>query len=153
MSETAKPFTISKLPFANHVFRLPPDLQYEEGENLERMLADAFLSLLDLVISTIRHAPDYPAGKPSYNVILTLEHMHLIPRRYENYVLPENGDVISVNALAYAGMLLVKTDEELERVKAHGIGKILRGVGLESVHDVQVAGTTDEAVNLGASHM
>lgn len=121
---------------------------------MERILADAFLSLLDLVVSTVRHAPDYPAGRPSYNVIFTLEHMHLIPRRYETYSLPETGDVVSVNALGFAGMLLVKADEDLERVKAHGVWKILKGVGLDSVHELQVAGTTDEAVNLARpSHM
>lgn len=104
-------------------------------------------------MSTIRHAPDYPAGKPSYNVIITLEHMHLIPRRCENFVIPESEDVISINALGFAGMLLVKTDEELEKVKSHGIGLILHEVGLESVHEIQVAGTTDEGVNLVTSHI
>ncbi|KAL9711562.1 bifunctional AP-4-A phosphorylase/ADP sulfurylase [Leucoagaricus gongylophorus] len=148
-----RPFTISRLPYANHIIRLPPDLQYQEGNNIERVLTDAFLSLLDLVVSTIRHAPDYPAGKPSYNVIITLEHMHLIPRRCENFVIPESEDVISINALGFAGMLLVKTDEELEKVKSHGIGLILHEVGLESVHEIQLAGTTDEAVNLVTSHI
>lgn len=148
-----RPFTISRLPYANHIIRLPPDLQYQEGNNIERVLIDAFLSLLDLVVSTIRHAPDYPAGKPSYNVIITLEHMHLIPRRCENFVIPESEDVISINALGFAGMLLVKTDEELEKVKGHGIGLILHEVGLESVHEIQLAGTTDEAVNLVTSHI
>lgn len=137
-----------RLPYANHIFRLPPDLQHIEGEQLERILTDAFLSLLDLAVSTIRHTPDYPAGKPSYNVIMTLEHIHVIPRRYEHFVLPETGDVVNVNALGFAGMLLVKTEEDLEKVKAYGVGNILRGVGLESVHEIQLAGTTDEAVNL-----
>ena len=153
ISNLARPFTISRLPYANHIIRLPPDLQYQEGNNIERVLTDAFLSLLDLVVSTIRHAPDYPAGKPSYNVIITLEHMHLIPRRCENFVIPESEDVISINALGFAGMLLVKTDEELEKVKSHGIGLILHEVGLESVHEIQVAGTTDEGVNLVTSHI
>lgn len=128
-------------------------MQYEDDEKLEQTLANTFLSLLDLVVSTIRHAPDYPAGKPSYNVIITLEHIHLIPRRYEKYKLPETGDEVSVNSLGFAGMLLVKSDEELEKVKSHGVGKILKGVGLESVHEVQIAGTTDEAVTLGTSHV
>jgi len=104
-------------------------------------------------VSTIRHAPDYPAGNPSYNVIITLEHIHLIPRRYENFVIPESGDAISVNALGFAGMLLVKTDEELECVKRYGIGIILREVGLKSVHEIQIAGTTDEAVDFVTSHV
>jgi ATP adenylyltransferase len=144
----AKPFTISRLPYANHVFRLPHDLQYKDGEELERTLTNAFLALLDLGISTIRHASDYPIGKPSYNVVFTLEHIHLIPRRYETYRLPDAGDVISVNALGFAGLLLVLADEALENVKAHGVGKILKGVALDSVHELQLAGTTDEAVDI-----
>lgn len=79
--------------------------------------------------------------------------MHLIPRRCENFVIPESEDVISINALGFAGMLLVKTDEELEKVKGHGVGLILHEVGLESVHEIQLAGTTDEAVNLVTSHI
>ncbi|XP_006460774.1 hypothetical protein AGABI2DRAFT_220942 [Agaricus bisporus var. bisporus H97] len=144
----SKPFTISKLPYANHVFRLPHDLQYEDGEKLGRTLTEAFLALLDLGISTVRHAPDYPIGRPSYNVIFTLEHMHLIPRRCEAYSLPEKGDVIPVNSLGFAGLLLLLADENLENVKAHGVGKVLKGVGLESVHELQLAGTTDETVDM-----
>lgn len=74
--------------------------------------------------------------------------MHLIPRRYETYSLPHTGDMISVNALGFAGLLLVLADEVLENVKAHGVGKILKGVGLDSVHELQLAGTTDEAVDI-----
>ncbi|KAJ7837723.1 hypothetical protein B0H13DRAFT_2105224 [Mycena leptocephala] len=108
------PFALN-LAYANH--------------KLEPVLAQAFLGLLDLVISTIRHDPEYPAGKPSYNVVITLEHMHLIPRRAETHVLAETGDALSVNALAFAGMMLVKSERELEA--------ILRAVGLESVHELQ----------------
>jgi sulfate adenylyltransferase (ADP) / ATP adenylyltransferase len=97
-------------------------------------LATAFMQLLDLCISSIRHDPDYPTGKPSFNVVLTLDHLHLIPRKQENYKLV-NGDDISVNSLGFAGCLLVKSEEELEVVKGEGIGKILRGVGIENVHD------------------
>lgn len=68
--------------------------------------------------------------------------MHLIPRRQEAYTLGETGERVSVNALGFAGLLLVKSEEELEAVKKEGVGKILRGVGLESVHDLQVAGTS-----------
>jgi len=47
---------------------------------------------------------------------------------------------LSVNALAFSGMLVAKSEEELEGVKREGVGKILRSVGLESVHELQVAG-------------
>jgi len=86
-------------------------------------------------------------------VIITLEHIHLIPRRYETYKLPETGEQISVNALGFAGMLLVKSDGELESVKSHGVGNILKGVALGEVHELQIAGSTDEVVNLSGAHM
>ena len=102
------------------------------------MLADAFLTLLDLAIQTVRHDPSYPAGAPSYNVLLTLEHVHVVPRRQETYALAETGERLSVNALGAAGMLLVKSEPELEAVKTEGLGKILLSVGLESIHELQV---------------
>lgn len=144
-----KPFSLTSLPYANHVYRFPQRLSSMPRDKIEHVLAAAFLSLLDLAISTIRHAPDYPAGKPSYNVIITLEHLHVLPRREENFVLQETGDNLNVNALGYAGMLLVKSERELEAVKSEGVGKILRGVGLESVHDLQVAGTSLEPGDVG----
>lgn len=70
--------------------------------------------------------------------------MHLVPRRQESYTISQTGDVVSVNALGFSGMFLVKSNEELEAVKTVGIGKILRAVGLESVHDIQVAEPTNE---------
>ncbi|KAK7005782.1 ATP-transf domain-containing protein [Favolaschia claudopus] len=139
------PFSLTKLSYANHVYRFPDRFHNFSPEKLEPVLAQAFLSLLDLVFSTIRHDPDYPAGKPSYNVVITLEHMHLIPRRQEHHILAETGDQLSVNALAFAGMLLVQSERELAAVKTEGVGKILRGVGLESVHELQVQGTAAEA--------
>ncbi|KAJ7747272.1 ATP adenylyltransferase-domain-containing protein [Mycena metata] len=124
---------------------LPRPLLLVLRRQTRAILAQAFLNLLDLVVSTIRHDPHYPVGKPSYNVVLTLEHMHLVPRRQENHVLTETGDTLSVNALAFAGMMLVKSERELEAVKKEGVGKILRAVGLESVHELQVQGTAAEA--------
>jgi len=142
---SGKPFAISSLPYANHVFRLPPLSGNLSVGELSQALFPPFLSLLDLVISTVRHDPDYPPGSPSYNVILTLEHMHLIPRRHEAYKIEETQELISVNSLGFAGMLLAKSESELEAMKKEGIGRILRGVGLESVHELQVAGTSLEA--------
>lgn len=67
--------------------------------------------------------------------------MYLIPRKHEFHVLSESGEKMSVNALGYAGMLLVKNGEELEAVKKEGPGKILRSVGVESVIEELVKGT------------
>ncbi|KAG6813365.1 hypothetical protein H0H92_011631 [Tricholoma furcatifolium] len=140
-----KPFSLTRLSYANHVFRLPTQLSSSTPDKIEEKLSTVFLSLLDLAVSTIRHNPDYPPGKPSYNVLITLEHIHLVPRKQDVYVIPESEMKVNINALGFAGMLLVKSEEELEALKKESVGKILRSVGLGSVHDIQVADTALEA--------
>jgi len=137
---TDKPFSLTQLPYANHVYRFPAQLSSFPPEKLSETLSMVFLALLDLAVSTIRHDPEYPPGRPSYNVIISLEHMHLIPRRDSSYTMPGAGGIVPINSLGYAGMLLVKSDEELDAVVREGIGKILRATGLKSVHEEQVAG-------------
>ncbi|KAJ3489038.1 hypothetical protein NLI96_g2403 [Meripilus lineatus] len=144
-----RPFSISALPYANHIRRLPTNLSLSTSPSeLSEILSRSFLNLLDLSITTIRHDPSYPPGPPSYNVILTLEHLHIIPRKEETYILEETKEKLSVNALGFAGMLLVKCEEELQAVRKEGVGKILRGVGLESVHEIQVSQDDDRLANL-----
>ena len=86
--------------------------------------------------------------------------MHLIPRRLDSPPLEaiktinairaneaneaikeEASPPLSVNSLAFAGMLVAKSESELEAVKNAGVGKILRSVALESVHELQVTGS------------
>lgn len=52
--------------------------------------------------------------------------MHLIPRSQEKYILTQTGEATSINSVGFAGMLLVKSDEEAEAVKKEGILNILR---------------------------
>ncbi|KAI0821707.1 ATP adenylyltransferase-domain-containing protein [Trametes gibbosa] len=128
-----RPFSLGSLPYANHVRRLPPSLPTAPPSALEPALAHAFLALLDLAIGTVRRAAPagYPRGPPSYNVVLTLEHMHVVPRAREAHTLAGTGEALSVNALGFAGMLLVKSARELEAVRREGVGAVLRGVGME----------------------
>ncbi len=130
---------MSSLPYANHICRLPRWIQ--DDAELEHKLADIYMSLLDRVFSSIRRDETYPPGPPSYNMIMTLEHLHLIPRKEENHVLSETGEQLSVNSLGFAGMLLVKSEMELEAVKKEGVRTILRGVGLENldIEDMQIS--------------
>ncbi|KAI6106357.1 ATP adenylyltransferase [Pisolithus croceorrhizus] len=121
---TRRPFAFQSLPYANHIFRLPA-LSLDSTPANSGNAVSSFHSLLDLVISTVRHDPGYPSGSPSYNVILTLEHMHLIPRRYETYTIPGTDT----------------NHSDLEEIKKVGPAEILRGVGVESVHDLQVSGS------------
>ena len=148
LESTEEPFTIDKLPYANFVFRLSNNLKGSFAEALDGALSEAFLQLLDLCIGSVRRIPDYPTGPPSYNFILTLDHMYMIPRSKEEHLL-KSGEVctsirsvflssillthlqkLSVNSLGYAGMLLVRSDDEFEALKEEGVVKVLQNVGV-----------------------
>ncbi len=62
--------------------------------------------------------PDRP-----YNLLVTRRWMLAVPRTQDSY------EAISVNALGYAGSLLVRNTEELERLKALGPLGLLTAVG------------------------
>lgn len=95
------------------------------------------MTLLDLVVNNIRRQPVYPPGKLSFNLLLTLEHLHLIPRRQETHKLEATGEELPVNALGFAGMLLVKSEVELGAVRNEGVGKILQAVACEEAEEIQ----------------
>ncbi|KAG8781466.1 bifunctional AP-4-A phosphorylase/ADP sulfurylase, partial [Ceratobasidium sp. 428] len=129
-------------------------------EELSQRLTDAFLKLLDEALQALRlHASIEPsesgsttgrAASPSYNVILTSEHMHLIPRRREltvDELHPVHSEEtttaeadaaytpqrLSVNALGFAGMLLAKSDAEMRAVQSRGVVELLTQVGVPKV--------------------
>jgi sulfate adenylyltransferase (ADP) / ATP adenylyltransferase len=58
----------------------------------------------------------------SYNVVFTREWILIVPRSCESF------ESVSVNALGFAGMLLVKTEAQLETVRTAGPMNILRHV-------------------------
>ncbi|KAL5485097.1 APA2 [Sanghuangporus weigelae] len=143
LGHESRAFTFNSLPFAAHVRRLPSSLASSSRQEMEDILGEAFMMLLDLAISTVRHDPAHPAGQPSYNVILTRQHMYLVPRKREEHILRETGDPLSVNALGFAGLLLVKSERELDAVKRESVVEILKDVALENVHDQQIVGEHD----------
>ena len=65
------------------------------------------------------------AGRP-YNLLLTREWMLFVPRAAEKW------EGISVNALGFAGSLLVRAPEQLERLRRAGPLAALRAVGIAS---------------------
>jgi len=130
LENQAKAFSIPTLPFANFVRRLSTSNLDSGDDAMEDYLGKAFMNLLDLTIATIRHDPDYPAGPPSYNVLMTLDHMFIFPRRQEEYMLCEGRIKLPVNSLGYSGMFLVKCEDELQAVKDNGIVPILAKLAL-----------------------
>ncbi|GAA6012630.1 hypothetical protein JCM11491_005460 [Sporobolomyces phaffii] len=135
------------LPYANFTALLdvPP-----AASDVAAYLGDRFLQLLDLMIDHLRrlaeHSPDlFPDGAVrlsnlSYNVVVTTSYLHLVPRRRETFETRSGRD-ISVNALGFAGMVLVKDEAALDDVKEIGVVRVLEGVGYRPV----VEGDTVEA--------
>lgn len=63
------------------------------------------------------------AAQPSYNVLLTREWLMLVPRRAERH------GPLALNSLAFAGTMLVRSEEELAFVRDEGPTHILACVG------------------------
>ena len=60
----------------------------------------------------------------SYNLILTKDHMLLVSRRQENV------GSVGINALGFAGTILVNNKEGLQFIKDEGPISILEAVGV-----------------------
>lgn len=103
------------------------------------MLAQTYIRLLDLTMKTFTLQPDSPISKgekPAYNVLLTLEHMHMIPRskpEFEHLPLLDEHGKLPVNALGFAGMLMVKSETERQALINAGVMRVLQEVGLPEV--------------------
>ena len=65
-----------------------------------------------------------PSRHTPYNVILTAEHMMVVPR------LQEACGPVSVNSMGFAGSLFVRSQAELDYIKEQGPMRILSEVGL-----------------------
>lgn len=66
--KTATPFSLPDIPYAHFIRRLPLTLGSSSVDTIYDILGEAFLSLLDLAITAIRHDPDqgaHPKGPPS----------------------------------------------------------------------------------------
>ncbi|KAH9992621.1 HIT-like domain-containing protein [Russula vinacea] len=148
-----KPFSLSAFPFANHVRRLalhasaPRRRRAPSSSHAHDGVPRAPRAMH---LDRAAHS-GLPRGPPSYNVVLTLGHMYVFPRLRETHVLAASREPLGVNALGFAGLLLVKSADELEAVRSEGPGNVLRGVGCESVHEMQVVGGPELDGDVGSA--
>ncbi len=99
----------------------PHRLRFLEGRALVRSDAPHLFELFrSLVVDQGMAAGDRP-----YNMLLTRRWMMVVPRSLDRF------ERISINALGFAGSLLVRDRERLDLVKTLGPGAILRGVAGE----------------------
>ncbi|MEW5737923.1 MAG: DUF4922 domain-containing protein [Myxococcota bacterium] len=91
---------------------------------VEHRLADtpkdgaALAALVTRLLTELQVSPGAP-----WNLLATREWLLVVPRRAESW------EDVSVNALGFAGSLLVKTHTHLERLRDVGPMKVLRAVG------------------------
>ncbi|KXZ56040.1 hypothetical protein GPECTOR_2g1592 [Gonium pectorale] len=122
---------LRQLPYRCYAALLPESPSPEQLES-------AFNSLLQLAHPGYTYVPpvqlDGPptdaasaaaaaAGSVSYNVLLTRQWLMLVPRRAERF------GPLAPNSLAFAGTMLVRSEEELEFVRQAGPSGILAQVG------------------------
>ncbi|POY71973.1 hypothetical protein BMF94_4982 [Rhodotorula taiwanensis] len=128
------------LPYANFTALIDPP---SAASSVPGYMGQRYLELLDLMIDHRRRlAEEDPSTAPdgghvrlselSYSLIITPTYLHLVPRRRETYTT-ERGHALSINALGYAGMMLVKDQESLEDVKKVGVLAILTDLGFRPV--------------------
>lgn len=109
------------------------------------------MALLDLMIDLLRRLATSGEGDHaavrlstlSYNIVMTDQYIHVVPRIKESYVL-ESGEEVSINSLGFAGMILTKSQEALEGVQKAGVLTVLSTLGFPPVE----MGDTTEAEEL-----
>ncbi len=106
------PITVGRpLPYSHAFTRL-------EGRPFDRSDAPRLFELYRLLMADQGLAD----GDNPYNMLLTRRWMMVVPRVLDRF------ERISINALGFAGSLLVRDRERLDLVKTLGPGAILRGV-------------------------
>lgn len=123
---------LSALPFAHAVVRLGTGGGGSRAERARESL-EAYRGLLEALGLRARdgHMPD------PYNLLLTREWMLLVPRACECF------ESVSVNALGFAGALLVRNEDGLATVKRCGPMNLLARVALPRENNERL--TTEDA--------
>ena len=92
---------------------------------LDELTADHLLDRYCLLCDAVGCAADTP-----YNLLATRQWMLLVPRRCEHWEPAPGARGISVNALGFAGSLLVRNQEQLQLVRECGPMEVLRHVAV-----------------------
>ncbi|WVQ93936.1 hypothetical protein IAU59_001014 [Kwoniella sp. CBS 9459] len=135
---------LPNVPYLHIIHPLPPShsVQYpptaESNDQLIDFLAPALMRMLDLAFDALRSGggegsrSNGKSGKEGgWNLLMTLDHLHLIPRSLPSFPLSEpdgngnaNGPQLELNSLGYAGMMLVRSEQEeadlLQKVESKG---------------------------------
>ena len=118
----------SRLPFVHAISAVQPQWRADVQQGAEETL-HSYYSMLKAV-GLLKDETKKPLG--AYNLLMTRDWMFLIPRSKEFY------DSISINALGFAGALLVRNEEEMQKVKQVGPLNILQAVAVYPIHSFTI---------------
>ncbi|KTW28904.1 hypothetical protein T552_01532 [Pneumocystis carinii B80] len=108
------PWSHPKIPFIHYISPIV--------SSSPKDLSDMFSKLL---LFTTKASQTFKMDEISYNFAMTKQWMFMVPRVMESW------NNISVNTTGMVGMLLVKSEEELNLVKNTGVLEILRQLGID----------------------
>ena len=120
MDELGEEPQVRTWPYAHAALRLDPAWLLDAQAAGERLAAcyQALLEVFDIRLAS-------GGLLPPYNLLATRTWMALVPRRREEFA------GIAVNALGFAGSMLVRSDAQLAYLREIGPLAVLRGVGVE----------------------
>ncbi len=118
----------SRLPFVHAISAVRPQWRADPQQGAEETL-QSYHSMLKAV-GLLKDETKKPLG--AYNLLITRDWMFLIPRSKECF------DSISINALGFAGALLVRDEEEMQKVKQVGPLNILQEVAVYPIRSCTI---------------
>ena len=115
------------IPWVHAWVRLPPFAGGGPSE-AARVSLEGYRAMLDAVGLGPGTGPDGHRQAGPYNLLVAREWMLLVPRSREHF------GTVSVNALGFAGALLVRNADEMQQVKDCRPLEVLRSVAVPRVH-------------------
>lgn len=112
------------LPFVHACSRLDPTLSVRPDEAAAVTL-ERYYALLEAVGITASPSNDHLLQSAPYNLLITRSWMLLVPRSKEFF------ESISINALAFAGSLFVRSEEQMRAVEVTGPMTVLQRVAVK----------------------
>jgi ATP adenylyltransferase len=119
--DRAAPTRVERLPFEHSFVHLNP-AAFGDPDGAGERLAAHYRELLRTAGIRLTAADRGSMVEQPYNLLVTRRWMLCVPRSQECF------DSVSVNALGFAGSLLVQDQDQLERVRRHGPLSVLRAV-------------------------
>lgn len=116
--------TVVAFPFRHCIVRFEQPLQYNAHSVAQ--LESIYNEMLSKMQRSVKLEHEYMSVIQPYNLLLTQHWMMLVPRSQECY------QSISVNALGFAGSLLVKSNAQFDQLKSVGPMAYLKNTGIPS---------------------